>query len=88
MAVSVLDGPRIQSDLDDLGLTQRKLAERHHLHVPTLSRALHGHAVGAAIVYDIARAIELEQMAKKKTATGRAPTAVRRASASGHPPRG
>jgi hypothetical protein len=61
VTVAIIDPKKIRAELRALGLNQRQFARRHHLREATLSEVVNGLPCEPAILYDIARGIEIER---------------------------
>ncbi len=64
MPIDILDAGKVRAELRRRKLTSRNLARRSRVHEVTVSRALHGQAVSAEVIYHIARELELAEVAR------------------------
>ena len=61
MTVAIQDGRKVRAALKALGISQKRFCERHFLREATVSEVINGHACDPAILFTIARALDLEQ---------------------------
>jgi len=61
VTVQIQDGRRIRAALRGLRLNQAEFCKRHFIREATLSEVINGHPCDPAILFTIARAIDVEQ---------------------------